>query len=94
MENSLYFLLLYAKFDFLFLFFSEDYTNTEYLEIDEEDVKEDEEIIPLEFSSMTKVIRVSTTILLSSRSLLNHLKSTEYDYHMYGNIAGPRRSRL
>lgn len=41
------------------MFFSEDYTNTEYLEIDEEDIKEDEEIIPLEFNSMTKVIRVS-----------------------------------
>ncbi|XP_037027660.1 zinc finger protein 12 [Bradysia coprophila] len=35
----------------------EDYTNTEYLEIDDDDAKEDEEVIPLEFSSMTKVIR-------------------------------------
>lgn len=47
--------------------FADDYTNTEYLEIDEEDIKEDEgeEIIPLEFSSMTKVIRVSIPQTLS-----------------------------
>ncbi len=56
--------------NFWVFYFAEDYTNTEYLEMDDEDAKEDEEVIPLEFSSMTKVIRVSLPCALSSLPIL------------------------